>query len=371
MFLLPIALFAEEKKSYVIDENSGTVRFIQRISWYPDEYASRYEVRVEERLPDGEYREILRESTEADHLDLSLPHGSYRFRVQSYDLFERPAEDPPWINLEVLPALQPELYTVNPGALSPGEPLTLSGRGLAEGARVTLRNRVNGREETGVFTPEPGGEKGRAVFASLPAVGIYDVILENPGGLFASFGPLTAQPRMGPQARCYFSAGYKPMLPLSGQINDILESAFYPFGAYLRFGIVPFEVNNFSFGFETEAGWNYLRSNYTVWNTVYKAAGHFADLRLSAAAHVWLADRRLALMISGGGGLASIAGFKKQNAASGINVLYPSLDAGFSALWQFHKTLFSTAGLDFQYLFSADKTNPAFLRPFIGMGAKF
>ncbi|MDR2370882.1 MAG: hypothetical protein LBD71_05340 [Treponema sp.] len=372
VLLLPAALSAQEKKSYVIDTSSGTARFIQRISWYPEEYASRYEVRVEERLPDGGFREILRESAEADYLDVSLPHGSYRVRIQAYDLFDRPAGDPPWINLEVLPALQPELYAVNPDVLRPGEPasLALSGRGFAEGSRVTLRNRANGREETGVFIPEPGGEKGRAVFASPPAAGVYDVILENPGGLSGYLGPLTVPPRRL-SLNYYFSAGYKPMLPLSGQINDILESAFYPAGVYLRFGIMPFEVNNFSFGFETKAGWNYLRSSYTSRGAVYRAAGHFADLRLNAAAQMWLADRRLALMLSGGGGLASILGFKKQNSVSGVNVLYPSLDAGFSVIWQFQKTFFTAAGADFQYLFSADKTNPAFLHPFVGAGVKF
>jgi hypothetical protein len=54
-----------------------------------------------------------------------------------------------------------------------------------------------------------------------------------------------------------------------------------------------------------------------------------------------------------------------------INVLYPSLDAGFSALWQFQKTFFARTGVDFQYLFSADETKPSFLHPFIGMGVKF
>jgi hypothetical protein len=372
IFLLPPALFTQEKKPYFIDESSGTLRFIQRISWYPDEYASRYEVRVEERLPDGEYREILRESTKADYLDVSLPHGSYRFLIQAYDLFGRPAGNPPWINIEVLPAFQPELYAVDPGDARSDEPasLALSGRNLAEGARVTLRNRINGREETGVFIPEPGGEKGQAVFAPLPAAGIYDVILENPGGLSGSLGPFTVLPRRL-SAGYYFSAGYKPMLPLSGRINNILESSFYPSGIYLRFGIMPFEVNNFSFGLETEAGWNYLRSNYTSWNTVYQAAGHFADLRLDAAAYMWLAGRRLALTFSGGGGLASIFGFKKKNSVSGINVLYPSLNAGFSALWQFQETFFARTGVDFQYLFSADESNPSFLHPFIGVGMKF
>jgi hypothetical protein len=139
---------------------------------------------------------------------------------------------------------------------------------------------------------------------------------------------------------------------------------------FLRFGIMPFDVENFSFGFETEAGWNYLKSNYTAGGTASKASGNFADLRLNAAARIWLADRRLALTLSGGGGLASIFGFKKQG-ASAKTVLYPSLDAGLSVLWQFHKSFFATAGIDFQYLFSADKTNPAFLRPFAGIGVKF
>jgi hypothetical protein len=370
--LLSAALPAQEetKNSYYIDHSSGTIRFVQRLSWYPEEYVSRYEVRVE--LLSGEsYGEILRESTQAEYLELSLPPGIYRYSVQSYDLLEKPAGNPPWVRLEVLPALSPELFSLEPQAVYAGKKVSLSlkGRSLERGARVKLRNRVNGREEDGAFIAEPGGDAGQAVFPSA-AAGTYDVIVENPGGLSTSLGPLRVVP---PQLDMYLSAGYEPLVPLHGQLNEILESKFYPLGFYARFGINPFAAGSFAFGAETAAGWNYLASDYSPGAVNHKVTGHLADIKLHLVIQIKPGNGPLAVKLYGGGGLAAILDFKKQvqgvNAQT-VNVLFPAVSAGLSLRWEFSKVFFAELSAEYLYLFSADQSNPAYLLPSAGIGIK-
>jgi hypothetical protein len=380
LFLLPgTFLFAqkvaqkETEKFYFIDDSSGTIKFIQRLSWYPEDYASRYEICVEEKQPDGSWREILRESTEEDHLDLSLPAASYRYRIQSYDLLDKPVEDPPWISMEILPALQPELFALEPETLVPGgqSSFTLRGRNMAAGARVILRNRRGGREEEGEFLPSPGENSGYAVFSSRLAAGVYDLVLENPGGLSDALGPLTV---LSSRTAWYFSAGYKPMFPLYGQLTEMLEAGLYPLGFYARFGAVPFQWRYFDAGLEADAGWNYLLSDFSSGGINYEVTGHFSSLKAHVFIQTKLADGHVALRLQGGGGLAAALNFQKYHSGlktKAVNTLYSAASAGFSALWYFSEPWFAMAGLEYLHLFSADDTDPAFILPFAGIGLRF
>ncbi|MDR1418869.1 MAG: hypothetical protein LBI86_00670 [Treponema sp.] len=383
LFLLAAVLAAQQntEKSYFIDDSSGTPRFVQRISWYPEEYALYYEVYVEDSVS---RREILREKTGADHLDMSLPPGIYRYRVRSYDLLGKPSEDPPWEQFEVLPALKPELFSFDPAVIRP-EPekgpaasafpksLTLRGHNLENGARVTLRNRENGMETDGILFSRSEGNTGEAVFSSWPGAGTYDVTVENPGGLSVSLGPVTLL--RPPRFRAgYFSAGYGPLFPIHGQFNTMLAGRLYPLGFFARFGFMPLKVNNFSFGFESAAGWNYLSSDYFSGVRDYRVTGHFANLKVHAAARMSLAEGRAVFALYGGGGLAAMLNFRKWSPEApvpAVNALFPAGSAGFQAAWHFSQDWFAVLGLEYLYLFSADETNPGFLLPFAGAGLRF
>lgn len=371
VFLVP-GLFAQEEmeKSYFIDDSSGTPRFIQRLSWYPEDYTSRYEVRVESRLADGSYREVLRRSTPEEYLDISLPPGLYRYRVQSFDLLEKPAGNPPWINLEVFPALKPEIGSISPDTLSSGRQVsfTIEGRNLVEGGQVILRNRESGREATGQLSPETGGRRAQLLFSSLTA-GSYDVIIENPGGLSASAGPVTVLPST--PWTFSLAIGYAPLFPLNGQINEMLESKVYPLGFFARISTMPFEWKGFEFGMEAAAGWAYLSSDYSDGGLSYEVTGHFADLRLHFLAQKWLADGRFALRGQLGGGLAAAIHFQKKItglSTEAVNVLYPLGSLGIAALWPFTEKYYALFGMEYLYLFSKDQSNPGFFVPFIGIG---
>jgi hypothetical protein len=270
----------------------------------------------------------------------------------------------------VLLAIKPS--EIGAGKATDGLTLTLSGRNFMESARVILRNRSNGKETIGLLHPDPDGETGQAYFAVYPAAGSYDVIVENPGELTTSLGPLIVHRSSGGQRKTvYLSAGYEPMLPISGQTNDMLESKLYPLGFFASLGVMPFEWNLFSFGVEAAASWNYLNSDYFSAIHDYQVTGHLADIKIQLAALLWLADHRVALGLHGGGGLLAAINFQKRASgvnAEPVNVLFPTGNAELSLLWQFSDSFFALAGIEYLYLFSADQSNPVFLRPFIGIG---
>jgi hypothetical protein len=378
--LLSPEIFAQapaDGNSYFIDTSTGSEVFIQRLSWYPEEYALRYEIVIEAVLPGtGSYREFIRESTEEDYIDLNLPPGLYRYRVQAYDLFEKPAGNPPWIALEVIPALKPELFSTEPAAVyhsGNGISFLVKGRNLVNGAAITLINRANGREAKGTLETELNGEEARAVFASSPGAGIYDITIENPGGLSNTLGPFTILSPTPPETGSYLSLGYTPMIPLHGQINTMLDAAFYPLGLDVRLWTTRLKWGMFNFGFEGAAVYNYINSSYSQDSLNYDVSGHFAGLSLNLLVQAEISDQ-LSIRLSGGGGIATAVNFKKQASglsAEAVNVLYPSVNAGIAALWFFSKNgYFAILGLDYLYLFSTDESNPGFMFPSIGIGKK-
>ena len=111
--MLVIALFLLTTLTPVWAQTSDylELRYIQRLKWIGDEYAMRYEVRIqmEER---GQYRSLLNEFTEASFIEVSLHPGKYRVQVIPYDYLGKPIPVTEWMNFEVLPGSAPETETV-------------------------------------------------------------------------------------------------------------------------------------------------------------------------------------------------------------------------------------------------------------------
>jgi hypothetical protein len=76
-------------------------RSVQRLSWTGDENTRRYEIVIEKEEADS-YRELLRESTTALYIDVSLSPGKYRCLVITYDFLNQPGGGSEWMYIEVL-----------------------------------------------------------------------------------------------------------------------------------------------------------------------------------------------------------------------------------------------------------------------------
>lgn len=158
----------ESEGSSYIERTGEELRFIQRLVWEKAEYAHRYEITVERENNSGEYTEIYREFRTENFTDLSLAPGLYRYRIQAYNLLDRPAGLSLWIPLRVIPALQPELYSYNQEFLPAGDlrgdvEITLYGRNLVEGAELCL-DPADGDAVT-PLAYVPSGESARLVFS--------------------------------------------------------------------------------------------------------------------------------------------------------------------------------------------------------------
>jgi hypothetical protein len=373
LMLLPYCLFSQENSgeaaSYFIDYGSGSPHFTQRLSWYPEEYASFYELRIEE-ASSGTYSEVLQTSVTESHVDISLPPGLYRYRIQSYDLFEKPVGNPPWLPLEILPALQPELSLVKPDAFDGNAgsfSVSFWGRNILEGGRIILKNRKTGNEQEGVLSA--GQDSGRAVFSSFPEKGSYDLVIINPGGLQDSFGPL----RPVSKQDYYFSVGYRPVFSLYGELNEMLDTKLHPVGFGIHFRSFPFRLKDFDLGFGAAADYHFLFSAYSGDGFNNQVTGHFTGFTLYTAIQKQF-SKRFFVHLHAGGGITAALNFKKENPlfnTKAVNVLFPAAGAGLSALFYFSDSWFVMLSLEYQHRFSKDKTSPGYFSPYAGIGVTY
>jgi hypothetical protein len=174
LFLLPGLLPGQEPSlpeaggTYYIERTGDAERFIQRLVWEKAGYVYRYEITVEEQNDSGDYVEIHRESRRDNFIDLSLAPGLYRYRIEAYNLLNRPAGISTWIPFRVLRALQPELFSYSQeapaaGDGNPQEAIVLRGANLVDGAEVWLRP-VEGGGEIAPLAYLPSGESARLLF---------------------------------------------------------------------------------------------------------------------------------------------------------------------------------------------------------------
>jgi len=206
---LPYFLAAQAPTSgagFFIETQNGTPRFVQRLAWSGGN-ALRYEV-VVEREDGGRYRSHAREFTTALFLNISLPPGRYRFRVIPYDYLNRPGAASQWMNIEVRPAVQPELFTAQAefenregGFIA----VDVTGRNLSPEARIIIRSPA-GEAVPPVDADFQNGQFARLYFdSSRLSPGEYEIVVINPGGLEASLGGIAVvfpetEPEPEPQA---------------------------------------------------------------------------------------------------------------------------------------------------------------------------
>jgi len=307
----------------------------------------------------GTFTGILRESTQDDHIDVSLPPGVYRYRVTAYDFLDRPGPASEWARLEILLALEPVLDDFSPRAfyLDGDAPwaITLTGQNMAPDAEVYLKQSgkkwvITPRE----YSPDDSLSEATLLFDVRQLVqGSYEIYVINPGGLDASTG--TLEVGYFEKYDMYIGAVYMPLVSLYGKLGQLeKKAAFYPLGAALRFGIIPFKKAYGHFGLEISGVWNYLSSG----NGDDKASYHVGGAELNVLYQKWLPNRVMALTFRVGGGLAGTTG-----------MLLPRAEAGAAFLWLIRKPFYLEAGIDGVHWFRSSDS-PGYLRPWLGGGIK-
>ena len=371
----------EEKQEagFYIEETRAGFRFVQRFSWEIEEYASFYEVVIQKREASGNWTTSFSEFTGDNFIEVSLSPGSYRYRVRAYDLMEKPAGNPEWVSFEILPALKPVLERFSPRSFPLGETaaegavliLTVRGQNLTAAAEFRLvRKSPAPSAEILPLKHDASGKEAVLVFGGGQlSPGTYELVVVNPGGLSGSLGSLEIYPAET-MPRFAVSLGYKPLIPLYGGLHELLDTSFFPAGAYGRFSFLPLRTASMGLGLETDISWTRLSSRYTSGVQDYDVSGQYVDLELYGLIQKPL-TRRLAARLRLGGGLFSVLGFEKnapELKADAVNALIPAATAGLTLRLVFFDSFFADLGAEYTHFFSADNSPPGYARPFAGMG---
>jgi hypothetical protein len=371
-FCLPgTALLWGQEAGYRIEEDG---RFVQLLSWEPQESVLYYKVEIEKQA--GElWESLLTTETEEPFFESSLPPGAYRYRVRAYDFLERPgllASE--WMQFEIFPAMQPVLVRFSPEGfyLDEADPwvITLSGRNLAGGAAIFLRDSQGGLMRPDTVTVEQSGNEARLTFAyGQLDLGDYAIHVTNPGGLSAEIQTFRVVAFRKPMD-ITVSAGYRPLVALYGYINELFGTAFFPAGAYSRLSIIPVKQPWGYVGLEIEPSWNYLLAR----GDTYEAQAQMPGVAICGMYRRLLSGRTMTLGFRIGGGVYSVLDYHltfDRGSTDSITVLVPFIAAGVSFQWLVKKPFFVEAGLDFTHFFTVDDPSPGYLRPFAGIGWQF
>jgi hypothetical protein len=391
LLLLPALLPGQEPPegggSFYIERTGEEERFIQRLAWEAADYAYRYEITIEKEDGAGGYAEIRRESQTEHFIELSLAPGSYRYRIQVYNLLNRPAGISGWTYFRVFPAVQPELYSFSQEFLPAGEEVAiiLDGRNLIEGAEVYLKPADTGGNPAAPLAYLPLGERARLVFnrEALPP-GRYRVYVKNPGGLESSLEitvnppPVPADPSPPPPAAVpalsagdsaprpfdlYVQAEYAPLIPVSGYTFDPFNQTFYPGGASLRMGIIPIMQSWGDLGLELAPSWGMMESGSTTIQT--------GTFHLNGLYHRRFFEGSMVFIFRLGAGVSLVYG-----TAGGSNSIFTwifSAGGGIFLRWFApppRRAFYLEAGAEYTHLFAKD--SPAgYARPVLGAGWSF
>ncbi|MDR1445661.1 MAG: hypothetical protein LBI90_02065 [Treponema sp.] len=358
--------------AYTIERTESGSRFIQRLTWPWNEYVYRYEAVIEKSDGIGNYKEVLRESTENNYITVSLEPGQYRYQISVYNLLDKFEYAMDRIDFTVYEAFEPELSGFYPAMFFLDEDtrwvLTVSGRNLFAESELYLKNgeRIILPER---YLPEAVGERARLVFNErLLIPGVYSLHIKNPGGLEAAATDFTIAYRKPFDLN--LSLGYAPLFPAMGFLFDLFDDTVYPLGAYGQLSFVPFKRSWGFLGIEAAADWVYLEKS----GDDYKAKAHLTDARLSMVYQKYLPNRIMAFNFRLGGGLSSVLGLYfeyPERTTESKNSLVPSANGGLSFMWFIRKPFFMEIGANYIQVFSPDRPLPGFIRPFAGAGRQF
>jgi hypothetical protein len=370
----PLRAQDTETGFFYIERVEEKVRFIQHIIWERREYAYRYEVTIERQSAAG-FSQILQEFTEENFIEVSLAAGRYRYRIVVYDLFDSPGEASQWTEFDVHLALRPEIQRFSPDSFWLDEDtvwvLSLEGRNFAQGAEVYLRPQ-EGPDDMIIpveYVPAAPGGSARLVFDMRNLTpGLYDVYIENPGGLESALGTFRIAYRKPFDIN--FSLGCAPLIPLYGDLNAFFDQQIFPLAAAARISFVPFKRVWGYLGVELAPFWAYLSMS----GQGYELAAQYMGAHLNALFQKWFANRIMAFNFRLGAGMVLLDDLHFEFSAGksvSLQTLMPSLGAGLSFMWFIQKPFFVELGAEYMHFFSADPVSPGYLRPILGGGWQY
>jgi hypothetical protein len=356
---------------------------------------------------DGKSGEIIFSSNSFDIglFDLAIrnPWGDDFFyrNIRLYRIKE-PAPPPPDTR-PVIASFKPETITLpyenQPGKKPKDYTFVINAKNLSPEADVylvqTMNKDKNGRYEHNqknkkinaiTLTIDKSGTKADIVFKS-DAIeeGIYDFYLINPSGeetVYRNISVMREPPppnndpniALKPDDHFDISAaiGYTPLIPQhGGRLNEYFGEPWFPMGASIQIGVIPFQHKHAYFGFETHLAWHYLfsdRGDASV--TMPFVSGHFAFLL-----QLWTFNKQFAINIRAGGGATLAYDMHVSHYSADIYWVddkkgswLPSLAAGLSFRLRTPSPFFFDLGAEYVIILSPEPPYSSFIRPAFMVG---
>ena len=352
----------EGEPSFRLSETDNSLLFFQRLKWEEAEYAVSYHVILERKRDNMDtYTEVLRKNVTEPYLDISVPAGEYRYQVLSFNILGLLDSQSDWEYFIVLQALKPSIVAFSPlvfylDRLTP-RILNLMGENLLPEAEIYLVSKtlVDEAGEPLILRPQEIhrnelGENARLVFDEEDlAVGEYEIVVKNPGGLETRAGDFAIA--VAKPFDINVSGGYAPMLTLFGQTEYFLDHVFVPLSFFVRGSFVPFKWDIGNLGFELGTGWSYLTSEQNE----KKTQAHLVLVNADVLYQYWIIKRELSVNGRAGIGFAGIFNYRFEYTNTGktgdsISTAAFSFNLGASVQWLLYKQVFVEGGLDYIHI---------------------
>ena len=384
------AISQSENLSYYIVETTEGVRFIQHIEWDHVQYISRYEIFLEQQNPaDKSYKQVLNEFTEVNFVEVSIPAGKYRYKLKIYNLLGKLDGESSWQDFEVFLAIQPTVETFTPKNFYLDEEaptsIIVTGKNFVEAADVFLvTSAVPGKAQGSVtkISPaqkiiDPSGQSVELIFDEVDLKsGLYDVVVQNPGGLKDSGGPFNIA--FQKPLDLNVAIGWTPLIMFNfmstsndnyGVVNDFFESIHF-LSATIRVTFIPIKKAYGYFGIELAPYASYFSDG----KDGYTFEGFFAGTHLNLVYQKHFKKRKIVGNLRMGGGLSTFYDLKVEYSgglvSDPINTWFFSSNVGLSLQYFIDKNMFIDVGADYQYNFTEGMSN-ALIRPGVFIGWQF
>ena len=248
LFLTPL-LYAQQA-GFFLDTDGTEPRFFQSLVWFGDEYVLHYEVIIQRGIR-GEYTDFLREFSQEQYINVSLPSGRYRYRVIPHDFLGMQGESSEWKNFEVLAAFQPDVERISPPAFFMDQRLdrvlNLGGANFLDESEIFLRNMENSLFP--YFVEILNRRRATLYFEDHTLIpGIYDIYIRNPGGPETVWEGFIVDYRK--PLDIFLKTLWMPLFPVFGEIRDYFGGNPSIAGMGFCFEVISSKRSTFNGGLE-------------------------------------------------------------------------------------------------------------------------
>ena len=373
----PIAQQADETTHYFIEEGEHGSVLYQRLSWQAVEDIFGYEFELEKKDDNGKWRRIDKKLVKDNFTDVSLPPGSYRYKITVINLLEQAEASSAYRNFEILIAHQPEVNSVSPQLIYLDE--FFDGTFAASGAYF-LRHTVFFLNKQGSvpipLVPAELSKDGKKARFELNLnkfnPGVYTFTVRDISGLTDK--SKTVIFKFQKPVDAYASVGYA----FTGFAGHSVFKTYYnrsvaPLGGIFRFSLVPVKRTYGHFGFNLTYSAAMMNSKHEY----YRLNGTLMTAQLNAVYIYPLIKHRLNLDVHAGFGAVFLVNsrfvFDGSGGVESPAYWYwgPGIDAGTSLqLLNVFKKMYVEAGVEHFIVFR--KGMPKYIvQPEVSVGWMF